>query len=84
MISILTYTHHYRYVFPGAEVYPDPDSSDVEEDDDLDGSERNEDEDGDMGEHEVVSDPPCLESTAEASPQPDQDPSSDKILVIAE
>lgn len=73
-----------RYVFPGAEVYPDPDSSDVEEDDDLDGSERNEDEDGDMGEHEVVSDPPCLESTAEASPQPDQDPSSDKILVIAE
>jgi len=58
-----------RYVFPGAELYPDPDSSDDEEDDDLEGSERDGEEDGETGEHEVVSDPPCLEPAAEAAPQ---------------
>ncbi len=38
-------------MFPGAELYPDPDSSDDEEDDDLEGSERDEEEDGETGEH---------------------------------
>ena len=49
-----------RYIFPGAEIYPD--SSDDEEDDDLEDNDRNEEDEEDRdGEHEIVSDPSAAE-----------------------
>ena len=75
-------------MFPGAELYPDPDSSDEEDDDDLEDNERNEEneEDGETGDNKVLSDPHShrLEPEAEAAPLPAQDSSSDNMMSLAD